>query len=87
MLNYVAIQVVTFCIVFWENPAGSNTVRMMAGAEGWVPGAWPHLRRENVILVAVLTVGIYIYMKYSKHGYEISVGREVRYSRYAGVDV
>ena len=26
MLNYVAMQVVTYCIVFWENPKGSNTV-------------------------------------------------------------
>ena len=26
MLNYVAMQIVTFCIVYWENPAGSNTV-------------------------------------------------------------
>ena len=28
MLNYVAMQVVTYCIVFWENPKGSNTVGM-----------------------------------------------------------
>ena len=27
MMNYVAMQIITFCIVFWENPAGSNTVK------------------------------------------------------------
>ena len=26
MLNYVAMQLITFLIVFWENPSGSNTV-------------------------------------------------------------
>ena len=29
MMNYVAMQIITFCIVFWENPAGSNTVGLI----------------------------------------------------------
>ena len=26
MMNYVATQVITYCIIFWENPKGSNSV-------------------------------------------------------------
>ena len=39
MLNYVAMQVVTFCIVFWENPKGSNTVGIInqQTRAGWLP--------------------------------------------------
>ena len=90
MLNYVAMQVVTFCIVFWENPAGSNTVGIIgaAGQKGWFPSVLGSTYGLNVILVAVLTVGIYIYMKYSKHGYEISVvGESQNTARYAGINV
>lgn len=90
MLNYVAMQLVTFCIVFWENPAGSNTVGIIgaAGQKGWFPQVFGNAYGLNVILVAVLTVGIYIYMKYSKHGYEIAVvGESQNTARYAGIDV
>ena len=90
MLNYVAMQVVTFCIVFWENPAGSNTVGIIgaAGQKGWFPPVLGSTYGLNVILVAVLTVGIYIYMKYSKHGYASSVvGESQNTARYAGINV
>lgn len=90
MLNYVAMQLVTFCIVFWENPAGSNTVGVIgaAGQKGWFPQVFGTTYGLNVILVAVLTVGVHIYMKYSKHGYEISVvGESQNTARYAGIDV
>ena len=37
MMNYVAMQVVTFCICFWENPKGSNSVGIInqATQAGW----------------------------------------------------
>lgn len=90
MLNYVAMQLVTFCIVFWENPAGSNTVGVIgaAGQKGWFPEVFGTTYGLNVILVAVLTIGVHIYMKYSKHGYEITVvGESQNTARYAGIDV
>lgn len=90
MLNYVAMQIVTFCIVFWENPAGSNTVGIIgaAGQKGWFPQVFGNSYGLNVILVAVLTIGIHIYMKYSKQGYEISVvGESQNTARYAGINV
>ncbi|MDD6058600.1 MAG: ABC transporter permease [Clostridiales bacterium] len=90
MLNYVAMQIVTFCIVFWENPTGSNTVGIINAAtqKGWFPSVFGSSYGLNVILVLILTLGMYIYMKYSKQGYEISVvGESQNTARYAGIHV
>lgn len=90
MLNYVAMQIVTFCIVFWENPAGSNTVGIINAAtkRGWFPEVFGNAYGLNVILVLVLTLGMFIYMKYSKQGYEIAVvGESQNTARYAGINV
>ena len=68
MLNYVAMQIVTFCIVYWENPAGSNTVGIINSATraGWLPELGGLTYGWNVVIVLVFTIGMYIYMKYSR---------------------
>lgn len=90
MLNYVAIQIVNCCIVIWENPSGSNTVGIInkATKAGWFPKVFGMTYGLNIILVAILTIFIFIFMKYSKMGYEISVvGESVDTARYAGINV
>ncbi len=90
MLNYVAMQLVTFCIVFWENPKGSNTVGIINAAtrKGWFPELFGKPQMLNVIIVLVITLGMFIYMKYSKQGYEIAVvGESENTARYAGINV
>lgn len=90
MLNYVAMQIVTFCIVFWENPTGSNTVGIInpTTKAGWFPSLFGNTYGLNVLLVLILTIGIAVYMKYSKHGYEISVvGESEHTAEYAGIKV
>lgn len=90
MLNYVAMQLVTFAIVFWENPSGSNTVGIInaAGQKGWFPSVFGNMYGLNVIVVLVITLGMYVYMKYSKQGYEIAVvGESQNTARYAGINV
>ncbi len=90
MLNYVAIQLVSFCIVFWENPVGSNSVGVInaASSAGWFPQVFGLTYGLNVILVLVLTIGMYIYLRYTKHGYEIAVvGESENTARYAGISV
>lgn len=90
MLNYVAMQIVTFCIVFWENPSGSNTVGIINAATkgGWFPTIFGNAYTLNVIIVLAITLVVYVYMKYSKQGYEISVvGESQNTARYAGIDV
>ena len=40
------------------------------------------------MIVALLTVGMYIYLRYSKHGYEIAVvGESENMARYIGINV
>lgn len=90
MLNYVAMQIVTFCIVFWENPTGSNTVGIINGAtrKGWFGNVFGMQYGLNVILVLIMTLAVYLYMRHSKQGYEIAVvGESQNTAKYAGINV
>jgi general nucleoside transport system permease protein len=90
MLNYVAMQIVNFFIVFWENPTGSNTVGIINAAtkKGWFPKLFGLNYGWNIIIVLIITLGMYIYMKYSKQGYEIAVvGESQNTAKYAGINV
>lgn len=90
MLNYIAMQLVTFCIVFWENPRGSNNVGLInKGAEtGWLPSIAGNGYLLPIFIVLSLMVLLYVYMKYSKQGYEIAVvGESENTARYAGINV
>ena len=90
MLNYVAMQVVTYCIVFWENPKGSNTVGIInqATQAGWLPQLFGQKYGWNVLIVLILTVGMFVYLKYCKQGFEIAVvGESENTARYAGIHV
>ncbi len=90
MLNYVAMQLVTFSIVFWENPKGSNTVGIIhQGTEyGWFAPLFGQKYGVNVLIVLSITVLMFIYLRYSKPGYEIAVvGESENTARYAGINV
>ena len=90
MLNYVAMQLVTFAIVFWENPKGSNTVGVIhqTAKYGWFPELLDQKYGWNVVIVLGLTLALYLYMRFSKQGYEITVvGESERTARYAGINV
>ena len=55
---------------------------------GWFPKLFGKEYSLNVILVLTLTIGMFVYLKYSKHGYEISVvGDSENTARYAGISV
>ena len=88
MMNYVAIQITSYCVALWENPFGSNTVGVINQKTklGWFPKLLDWDFTLNVAIVLLLTVGMYLYLKYSKQGYEISVlGESERTARYAGI--
>ncbi|MBO5453016.1 MAG: ABC transporter permease [Clostridia bacterium] len=90
MMNYVAMQLVSFCIVFWENPKDSNTVGVINRGthSGWLPEIFGQKYLLNIIIVIAITVIMYIYLKYSKQGYEISVvGESENTARYIGINV
>ena len=55
---------------------------------GWFPELFGSKYALNIIIVALLTIGLYIYLNYSKHGYEISVvGESESTARYVGIKV
>ena len=90
MMNYVAVQLVAFFVIVWEVPKGSGTIGIInqSTQAGWFPQVGSSKYLLNVIIVAVLTVLMYIYMKYSKHGYELSVvGESEPTARYVGIKV
>ncbi|HIS45943.1 MAG TPA: ABC transporter permease [Candidatus Scatomorpha merdigallinarum] len=90
MMNYVAIQLVAFFIIIWESPVGSGNVGIInqQSQAGWLPMIGTNRYMLNVLIVAVITVLMYVYLKYTKHGYEISVvGESERTARYVGIKV
>ncbi|HUM83522.1 MAG TPA: ABC transporter permease [Lachnospiraceae bacterium] len=90
MMNYVAIQLTSYSVAKWENPPGSNSVGIINQTTkvGWFPTIFGQQYLLNVIIVMILTVAMFIYLKYSKQGYEISVvGDSENTARYAGINV
>ncbi len=88
MMNYVAIQLVAYYTNIWRGQASSLGTINMGTKAGWFPKLFGYDFTLNIIIVAVLTVAMYIYLKYTKHGYEISVvGESENTARYAGIDV
>lgn len=87
MMNYVAIQLVEYFLKIADK-SGSNVVGPDLLSHGWLPDIFGIKYLLNIIIVAVITVLMQIYLKYSKHGYEISVvGESENTARYAGINV
>ena len=57
MMNYIAMQLITFCIVFWENPPGSNSVGIINPKTnaGWFPSVFGQRYGLNLIIVLLIT--------------------------------
>lgn len=90
MMNYIAIQIVSFFTYKWSVPKGSGQVGVInrATRAGWLPviGGKSHLL--NILIVLALTIAMHVYLWYSKHGYEISVvGESENTARYIGLSV
>ena len=87
MMNYVAIQLVEYFLKIADK-SGSNVVGPDLLSHGWLPDVFGVKYLLNIIVVAVITVLMYIYLKYSKQGYEISVvGESENTARYIGINV
>ncbi len=90
MMNYVATQLVAYYVIRWEVPKGSGKIGIInqSSMAGWLPQIGDYKYLLNILIVALLTVFMYIYMRYSKHGYEIAVvGESERTARYVGIRV
>ena len=85
MMNYIAAGIVSTCIAAW-----------VKGGSGVLPpqkvGKIPEINDDKYLLTILvflaLAVVMYIYLKYSKHGYELSVvGESSNTAKYIGINV
>lgn len=88
MLNYVAIKIAVFLrLVLWKNPEAKGFPQIKA-----IPEA-AHLPKVfgmhiGWIIALVATAFVYIFLKYTKRGYETRVvGESEPTARYAGISV
>ena len=90
MMNYVATQLVAYFVILWEVPKGAGKIGIInqSTEAGWLPQIGSYKYLLNILIVAVLTVCMYFYLKRSKQGYEIAVvGESERTARYVGIKV
>ena len=85
MMNYVVIQLIIFMIKVWV-PNGSQSLAPSAYAN------LPKIAGEDfwftIIIALALTAFMFVYLRFSKHGYEISVvGESENTARYIGIKV
>ena len=84
MMNYVAIGLVGFFLKIWVSD-GSGVLGELAF------GHLPQVGHKYLLLILcalVLTAFVYIYLNYTKQGYEISVvGESENTARYIGINV
>ena len=87
MMNYLAIQLVAASIDAWK---GKNSALPQFNTDtrlGYLPSIGDNTYGIIMICVLVITVILYLYMKHTKQGYEISVvGESLKTARYAGMN-
>ena len=84
MMNYIAQGLVSFCITVW--------VKSGSGVLAPIPyGNIPDIGNKYllpIILFVVITILMHVYLRSSKHGYEISVvGESINTAKYVGIKV
>ena len=90
MMNYIAIQIVSYYTYIWSVPKGSGHIGLINREThaGWLPTIGDNSYIINILIVVALTILMFVYLKYSKHGYEISVvGESENTARYIGINV
>ncbi len=89
MMNYIAMQLASYFIIVWEVPKGAGKIGIINQdtRAGWLPEVGNSYLLP-ILIVGLMTVLMYVYLQYSKHGYEIAVvGESQRTASYAGIKV
>ena len=101
MMNYVAIQIVKFMLNYENFPDRFRWTKQTSvgyinkGLNSVGIGRFSQIANKPstekvipIIIILCLTVVLFLYLRYSKHGYEISVvGESERTASYAGIKV
>ena len=89
MMNYVAMTLVSYFIMVNDKSGRSDLgiINERTGI-GYLPNLFERNYIFNILIVTVVTVLMFVYLKYSKQGYEISVvGESENTARYIGINV
>ena len=100
MMNYIAIQIVLYFCTIWEGTLGTVKIGIVNGTaelasyhKGWIGEMFSNNFNDKdymwlVIIVLVVVVAMWVYLRFTKQGYEISVvGDSENTARYAGIRV
>ncbi len=101
MMNYIAIQLISFCNIIWEKKAGAGTIGTINGdmnteyyQTGWMSTTWGKSLFGDgnymivFLVILVIAILVSIYLKRTKQGYELNVvGESENTARYAGINV
>lgn len=85
MMNYIAVGIVLYFRAAWIKNGSGQYPTLKAGI---LPSLDKYKALLTVIVFVVLTLLMFVYLRYSKHGYEISVvGESVNTAKYVGINV
>lgn len=100
MMNYIAIQIVLYFCTIWEGTLGTVKIGVINGksdAPGYHKGWIGEMLTGNfndkdylwlVVIVTVVVVAMWAYLRYTKQGFEIAVvGDSENTAKYAGIRV
>ncbi len=87
MMNYIAVQLVAASIDTWK---GKNSALPRFNTEtelGYLPSIGDSTYGIIILSVVLIMIALYLYMKHTKQGYEISVvGESLKTAKYAGMN-
>jgi len=88
MMNYIAMHLVAYFISYWY-PNGTGSMDPLTVANLPTLGSGQMGKSlPTIIVVVLITAAIFVYLKFGKHGYELSVvGESENTARYAGINV
>lgn len=89
MMNYVAMVLVSYFIILKDRSGRSDLgILNERTGYGYLPQLFDRNYFFNIAIVIAMTILMFIYLKYSKQGYEISVvGESENTARYIGINV
>lgn len=90
MMNYIATQLVAFFTIVWEVPKGSGKIGIINQDTnlGWLPQAFGSKYLLSIMVAVLVTLFMYVYLNFSKQGYEIAVvGESENTAKYVGIKV
>ena len=87
MMNYIAVGLTSYFLAAYGD-SGSGTLKPISAANLNIPGVKNSANLICAIVAVVVFAFIFIYFKFSKHGFEVSVvGESENTARYVGMNV